>query len=151
VAATNDFSYDPRRGPRDRALRVGDKERDAVSEILQQRHLEGRLDSEEFQARVERCMAAKTYAELDELVADFPHESGEQLRVQLAPERRPWPLVLPLLPVALIVALVLVGHHAWLAVPLLLVLVLRPLTWHGRGSGHARGPWACGPRGMTRV
>jgi hypothetical protein len=72
VSAADDYRYDPADGPRDRSLRVGDKERDAVSEILRQRHLEGRLDSEEFEARLERCLTAKTYAELDELIADFP-------------------------------------------------------------------------------
>ena len=44
-----DFGYGD--GPRNRQLRVGDKERDAVGEILRQRHLEGRLDVDEFQAQ----------------------------------------------------------------------------------------------------
>ena len=59
-------------GPRDRSVRVGDKERDAIGEILRKRHVEGRLDYDELQARLERAMAAKTYGELDELIADLP-------------------------------------------------------------------------------
>jgi Domain of unknown function (DUF1707) len=42
--------------------------------ILRQQHLEGRLNTDELRARLERCMAAKTYAELDALIADFPRQ-----------------------------------------------------------------------------
>src|SRR5262249_60782807 len=79
-STSNDHGYDRRRGPRDRGLRVGDKEREAVSEILRERHLEGRLDNDEFQSRLERCLAAKTYAELDQLIADFPAAEAEERR-----------------------------------------------------------------------
>jgi hypothetical protein len=65
MAAQNDTRFDPRGGPRDRTLRVGDREREAVGDILREQHLEGRLDSDEFQKRLERCLTAKTYAELD--------------------------------------------------------------------------------------
>jgi hypothetical protein len=53
-------------------LRAADSDRDAVATELRQQHLEGRLDSDEFQERLERCLAAKTYGELDALVADLP-------------------------------------------------------------------------------
>jgi len=129
---STDDRYDPRAYPRDRSLRVGDQERDAVSEILRQRHLEGRLDVEEFQARLERCLAAKTYAELDELIVDFPRaETALPPRARSGWSRRPWPLAVPFLFVVLIVAAT-GGHAAWLAVPLLFFFVVRPL--------------ACGPR-----
>lgn len=151
MAASNDYRYDPGDGPRDRALRVGDKERDAVSAILRQRHLEGRLDSDEFQARLERCLAAKTYAELDELIADFPREAAERRRAGEGPRWRPWPLPFLLLPVALIAAIVVGGHFAWLAVPLFFFFVVRPLVWRAWGGGYARGSWACGARRTTRA
>lgn len=128
---SNDNRYDPRAYPRDRSLRVGDQERDAVGEILRQQHLEGRLDVEEFQARLERCLAAKTYAELDELIADFPREEPEPRPQMSTWRRRRWPLAVPLLFAVLIVAAT-GGHAAWLAVPLLFFFVVRPL--------------ACGPR-----
>src|SRR5215471_9045101 len=129
---STDNRYDPRGYPRDRSLRVGDQERDAVGEILRQRHLEGRLDVEEFQARLERCLAAKTYAELDELIVDFPRaETALPPRARSGWSRRPWPLAVPFLFVVLIVAAT-GGHAAWLAVPLLFFFVVRPL--------------ACGPR-----
>jgi hypothetical protein len=146
VAASNDHRYDPGGGPRDRSLRVGDKERDAVSEILRQRHVEGRIDSDEFQTRLERCLAAKTYADLDELVADFPREEAERRAPAGSRSRHAWPLALPFMFVALIAALT-GGHLAWLGVPLLLFFVVRPLVWRARG-GYGR--WDCSPRRGVR-
>jgi hypothetical protein len=149
VSASNDYRYD-RTDPRDRSLRVGDRERDAVSEILRQRHVEGRLDADEFQERVERCLAAKTYAELDALIADFPRE--EERRSAGEPWRgRPWPLPLVFLPLAAIALIAVGAHLPWLAVPLVFFFVVRPLVWRARGGGYAAGRWVCGPRRVTRV
>jgi hypothetical protein len=100
--SANDYRYDPADGPRNRLLRVGDEERDAVAGILRQRHLEGRLDTDELQARLERCMAAKTYAELDELIADFPRAETDFRRRGQSWTWRPWPRFFPLLPLAVI-------------------------------------------------
>ena len=105
ASAPNDNRYDLGYGPRDRTLRVGDKERDAVSDILRQRHLEGRLDADEFHARLDRCLAAKTYAELDELIADLPREEAAQGRGGQSWTWRPWPFAVWLLPIALIAAI----------------------------------------------
>ena len=150
MSASNDHGYDIGNGPRDRLLRVGDKERDAVSEILRQCHLEGRLDTDEFQERLERCLAAKTYAELDELIADLPREEAQRRATGNSWRWRPWPLF-PFAALALIAVIVAGAHVAWLAIPLLFFFVVRPLVWRAWGSGHARGPWACGPRRTTRV
>ena len=145
VSTSND-GYHRRRGPRDRGLRVGDKEREAVSEILRERHLEGRLDSEEFQIRLERCLTAKTYAELDQLIADFPSEETEDLRpTRVWRGPRLWPPAF--LPLALIAAIVLSGGHlAWLAFPLLFFFVVRAFAWRSWGGGSPRRGLACGPR-----
>jgi hypothetical protein len=142
VAAPNDYRYEPGVGPRDRSLRVGDKERDAVSEILRQRHVEGRLDSDEFQTRLERCFAAKTYAELDELVSDFPREEAQHRSTSVR-SLRAWPFALPIL-VLVVVAVLAGGHLGWVAFPLLLLFVVRPLVWRTRGGRY--GVWTCGPR-----
>jgi len=148
MPATNDNRYDRRRGPRDRRLRVSDSEREAVGEILRQQHVDGRLDPDEFQERLGRCLAAKTYAELDELVADFPSPEAEQGRAARAWGWRPWPF--PLLPLALIAVIAFSGGHlVWLAFPLIFFFVVRPLLWGSWGRGHGRGFWACGPRYTT--
>jgi hypothetical protein len=146
MPATNDTRYSLRRGPRDRQLRVGDSERETVAEILRQQHLDGRLDADEFQERLERCLTAKTYAELDALVADLPGPEAEQGRAGPAWGWRPWPFAL--LPLALIAAIALSGGHLlWLAFPLFFFFVLRPLLLRRSWS---RGGWACGPRYTTR-
>jgi DUF1707 SHOCT-like domain len=146
VPASNDYRYDA--GPRDRSLRVGDKERDAVAEILRRHHLDGRLDADEFQGRLDRCLSAKTYAALDELVADLPGEQEERREAGQRWTRRPRPFPFPFvfLPLALVAAIAIGGHLAWLAIPLFFLFVVRPLAWRSWSGGYARGTWACGPR-----
>ena len=151
MSASDEFRYDPVDGPRDRSLRVGDRERDAVGEILRRRHLEGRLDAQEFEDRLGRCLAAKTYAELDALISDFPREGAESRRAGQPWGRRPWPPVFPFVVFGLIAAIVFGAHVAWLAIPLFFLFVVRPLAWRAWGGGDARGSWACGPRRTTRV
>jgi DUF1707 SHOCT-like domain len=148
MATQNDNHYDQSR-PRDRTLRVGDREREAVGEFLRQQHLDGRMDADEFQQRLERCLTAKTYADLDQLVADFP-------RQQAAPDRagRPWgwrPWSFALLPLAVVTAIALSGGHLfWLAVPVFFLFVVRPLLWRSWARGYGRGAWGCGPRYPTK-
>ncbi|HSC02877.1 MAG TPA: DUF1707 domain-containing protein [Solirubrobacteraceae bacterium] len=108
----------------DRNLRAADDDRDAVAETLREQHLAGRIDTDELQERIERCYAAKTYAELDVLLADLP---GEEREVSA---RRGWgaPRValLPLLPL-LIAALALShGRALWLVFPLAFFFIIRP-------------------------
>lgn len=130
-------TYD-RHGPRDRRLRVGNAERDAVSGILRAQYVAGRLDSGEFEQRLERCLAAKTYADLDVLLTDFPGLDAPPRRRRAPAMWRLWPV--PLLPLAVVAAIVLSGGHAlFLAFPLVFFCVVRPLLWGRRGG------WACGP------
>lgn len=53
-------------------LRAADSDRAAVAEALGQHMSEGRLTVAEFDERLGRVYAAKTYGELDELTADLP-------------------------------------------------------------------------------
>ena len=151
MPASNDNRYSRREGPRDRAFRVGDRERDSVSEILREGHLEGRLDSDEFQARLERCMSAKTYAELDELIADFPESAEERGPAMHNWRMRPSPFPLVFLPLALIAAIGFGAHLAWLAIPLFFFFVVRPLVWRPWGGRYGRGFSACAPRHTSRL
>jgi uncharacterized protein DUF1707 len=149
----NEQSYDRRGGPRDRALRVGDREREAVGEILRQHHIEGRLDADEFQERLERCFGAKTYSDLDRLIDDLPGQEAERERIgrpRAWPLWRVAPLPLAVIPLAVVAAIVLsAGHLVWLAFPLLFFL-LRPLVWRSWGRrGYGFG-WSCGPRVSSR-
>ncbi|GAB2846599.1 hypothetical protein GCM10022221_52450 [Actinocorallia aurea] len=53
-------------------LRVGDTERNAVADALQEHYAQGRLDSAELDDRLSRALAAKTGADLRGLMDDLP-------------------------------------------------------------------------------
>ncbi|MQA15630.1 MAG: DUF1707 domain-containing protein [Pseudonocardiaceae bacterium] len=53
-------------------MRAADTDREAVVEQLRHGHAEGRLDLDEFDERVQRAWAARTYGELDVIAADLP-------------------------------------------------------------------------------
>ena len=55
-------------------IRVGHRERDAVAEVLQEAAGDGRLSMAELDDRLEAALQAKTYADLDPLVADLSVE-----------------------------------------------------------------------------
>lgn len=157
----------PDQGPYDRSLRAADRDREAVADILREQHLAGRLETDELQERVERCYTAKTYADLDAVLADLPAQGphpysspspspSQGPRPSRGPWRRPVLALVPLLPL-LIVALALShGHLFWLAPALLFFFVIRPLRWHAGGGRFGPGaicsaPWwtssrATGPR-----
>ena len=68
-----------RNGPGDRPnggygrrMRASDADRAATADRLRQHYTEGRLDAQEYDERIERCYAAKTVDELDELFMDLP-------------------------------------------------------------------------------
>ena len=54
----------------DRHPRAADADRQRVVAELQRHYVDGRLSSDELDQRVERALAAGTYCELDELLAD---------------------------------------------------------------------------------
>jgi hypothetical protein len=53
-------------------IRASDSDREQVSERLRRAAVEGRLTTEELEERLEAASAARTYGELDPLVADLP-------------------------------------------------------------------------------
>ncbi len=148
MARRDEMPYDRRNGPRDRSLRAGDAEREAAADTLRDHYVKGRLDVDEYQERLERCLVAKTYGELDPLFTDLP--GAEPPRRELVRRHVSWPAFpFPLLPVA-IVAIVLVSaaHVPFLIVPFVFFFIVRPMVWGGTWGGHGprwRGPgW---PRG----
>ena len=112
--------------------RASDADRERVAEALRRHHVDGRIDTDELQERLERCYAARTGGELTALLADLPGE---------APPRRPypragrtrWPLAAAVLIVLLAFATVGAithGHHPG-PLPFLAVLLLLKLAWGG--------------------
>jgi hypothetical protein len=55
-----------------RSLRAGDSDREHAVDRLRQAAADGRLDAEELEERVSAALVARTYGELDLLVADLP-------------------------------------------------------------------------------
>ena len=53
-------------------LRVSDAERQEVADVLKQHAADGRLDTAEFEARIDRTLRAKTRADLAGLLDDLP-------------------------------------------------------------------------------
>jgi signal transduction histidine kinase len=66
-------------------MRAGDSDRELVAEILCEQHHAGRLDSDELEQRLERCLAAKSQSELDAITADLPTRGAHRW----APRGRP--------------------------------------------------------------
>jgi hypothetical protein len=126
-----DQPYGRRTGPRDRRLRVGNEERDAVAEILRREHLAGRLDDVEFDERLTRCLSAKTYAELDALLTDLPVVETDR-RQWRGFARQRWPLPLLVLPFIAAVIVFSHGRAAWLLIPFVFFFVVRPFVWSCR-------------------
>lgn len=54
------------------SLRAADSDREAVTERLRRAAAEGRLEPDELEDRVHTALRARTYGELDRVVADLP-------------------------------------------------------------------------------
>ncbi len=53
-------------------MRASDADRDRVAELLNLAYSEGRLSKDEYDDRLEQAFSARTYGELDRIVADLP-------------------------------------------------------------------------------
>ena len=62
----------PAAGSERAKMRAADADRDRVVEFLQTAYSEGRLSKDEYDGRVDRTLAARTYADLDQVVTDLP-------------------------------------------------------------------------------
>src|SRR3954463_4691629 len=137
-------------------LRASDAERERVAEALRRHHVDGRLDTEELQERLERCYAARTTGELAPLLADLPaeREGGRAPR-----PFSPWP-VPPALATVLVLFLAFatagavahgppapapvrpVAHGHPGPVPFVAVFHLLRFAWWGPGARRRRTAWS---------
>src|SRR3954464_1836253 len=69
-------------------LRASDAERERVADELRRHHLDGRLDTDELQERLDRCYAARTAGELAPLLQDLPRAPAPPRARRAA---RSWP------------------------------------------------------------
>ncbi len=63
--------YPPADGGRGK-IRAADADRDRVAEFLNTAYIEGRLSKDEYDGRLDKALSARTYADLDQVVADLP-------------------------------------------------------------------------------
>jgi Domain of unknown function (DUF1707) len=71
-------------------LRTSRADRDQVIEVLKAAFVQGRLSKDEFEARIDRALTSRTYAELAALTADIPAGLTDTQRVhEYKPPRRP--------------------------------------------------------------
>jgi uncharacterized protein DUF1707 len=84
------------------SLKASDADREHIAERLRQATAEGRLLAEELEQRLGAALCARTYGELDAVVADLP---GERLQRRRQRGVRPW--LLPAVGLALAIPLAL--------------------------------------------
>jgi hypothetical protein len=56
----------------DRGMRAADVDRDHVADVLKKAYVEGRLTKDEYDARLDTALSARTFADLDQIVTDLP-------------------------------------------------------------------------------
>ncbi len=128
------------------SMRVSDAERTEVTDALIRHAAEGRLDDEEYQARVAKATAAKTRADLWPLMADLPPLGGPPAPPQRRRGRRSSLAIVALAWVALWWVGLAVGGIFWhmlrLPVIVLVVVALVLVRRHRRGRRRSwNGPW----------
>jgi Domain of unknown function (DUF1707) len=72
---------EPTNQEQDQQLRVGDRDRDAVVQRLQQAFAEGRLDDEEFDQRTRAALTARLSSDLGALTLDLPAGTATDVAV----------------------------------------------------------------------
>lgn len=118
-------------------MRASDRDRDEAVRVLSEHYADGRLDHDEFDARMTRASAATYLHELDPLFADLPPRSGPPAPVRgRSASVGPHPpavlavVLVPAVLAALLATIVLThGHAFWL---------LLPLWWFGMGVARRR-------------
>jgi hypothetical protein len=151
--------YEPAHGRPDPSLRAADTDREAAAAALGRHLSDGRLTVEEYEERLARAYAARTYGELDALFADLPRGST---RPAAAPGpvrtggctagRRPvrsawagWLTVALVVTSIWLVSSLMHGVHAfwpfWVIVPWGAVLLARTLSGGPHPAGSRRRRW----------
>ncbi|MGI8459400.1 MAG: DUF1707 SHOCT-like domain-containing protein [Propionibacteriaceae bacterium] len=125
--------------------RIGDAERDAAVAALQDHHVAGRLDRNEFEERMAAALAARTRDDLHPLFVDLPRPTAAatspQAAVAVAPTPAvpaPWvrygaPAVASAIWPLTILACILLQNWSLIAVAIVFSMVVGQGT--GRGCG----------------
>jgi hypothetical protein len=112
------YSYFVTGGERD-GIRAADVDRDYVAERLGTAYGEGRLSKDEYDARLDEALRARTYGELDRLVGDLPPAMQPSPGGPVAPPDNPIATVN-----RLAIASIICGLAQFLVVPLAIPAIL---------------------------
>ena len=129
-------------------LRASDAERDYVADQLRNAAAEGRLLAEELEDRLGAALSARTYGELDAVLADLPRERAVGEARSRRPVR-PHPAVLVALaivfPIAVVLTIALLAAVAALVTTWAIAVALAALLLGPRARA-LRSPWYVGYR-----
>jgi len=142
----------------DDRIRISDADREHVAARLREHFAQGRLSSDELDERISAALTAKTIGDVRPIMADLPEPAPVAPRarqsppwaVRRGPVHRGGPRLLPLVILALIVALVIPGANwvflAFLQIVLALWLVacLAGIFAVARFRRHMRHHWQSG-------
>jgi hypothetical protein len=112
-------------------LRASDADRERVADALRRHHLDGRIDTDELQERLERCYAARTTGELAPLLADLPADRRARPSRDAARSHPLWPLAAVVVVFLTFATVGAVAHGHPGPLPFLAVLLLLKLAWGG--------------------
>jgi Domain of unknown function (DUF1707) len=129
-------------------MKASDADRDAVLSDLSEHFQAGRLTAGELDERTGRALAARTWGELRDLLADLPAtQPGPRAPAARSLNTRPWrpsrsfplPAIAVLAGLGISVAVLVSAAHAgwgliWILLPVL--LIARRLTCHAGEPGH---------------
>lgn len=129
--------------------RAADVDREEIAERLRQAVAEGRLDLDEYDERVTKAYAARTYGDLDRLVRDLPKPVAtpaaqprpDAVRRWLVEQWRPWATsVMICVAIWLLTSImsteVVYFWPLWIAVPWGVVLLCRTIFGLSSGEPH---------------
>jgi Domain of unknown function (DUF1707) len=113
-------------------LRVSDADRNRVVDVLKQHTADGRLTLDEFEARVEETLSARTGSELRAVLRELP-----PLEMERRPRMRraPGPMTrLPVVVIAMVLVSLLIGHSVLWPFIVVAVLCLRASAGRRRSA-----------------
>lgn len=130
-------------------MRAADVDREATAERLRVALEEGRLGLHEYDERLVRAYGAKTYADLDEVVADLPGTTPAQ-RAAVAPAAPPAPTGAggPIVDSGRGNGRLLAIWSPWLRVAAILTAIWLFASLGSGHLGHYWPVWAIGPWGF---
>ncbi|MFD0772570.1 DUF1707 domain-containing protein [Streptomonospora algeriensis] len=129
-------------------MRVSDADRDRVAKLLQRHFAEGRLESAEFNTRLESAYSARTHADLEPLTADLP---ASALTALAAEEQTPPPPALGAEGGLLRDPALAIPWALWGGVNLLCFTIWLILFLTGTSGGYPWFLWVLVPWGIVMV